>query len=891
MIRKTVVSLCACQAFLWAGNVVTTQPGEIITTPRSSTAPTQLLFALASTLGGFDTEITISNTSQDPYGSVPQAGTCSLNFYGQNSPGASTSVSIAAGQQLVFNLSQGGGGIPAAPNFQGYIAASCAFPLGRGTAKGFAAGHLGFSNDAQVITTPRSTANPQNLLFPFVTNQSGFDTGIAISNTSADPFGTTPTAGRCSLYFYGSNAPPKWVTPPIPAGTVYPEMASIIAPNFQGYISASCNFDGAAGIAFVSDLGATNVAFAETAELLPSSRGSTAKPLLFSSVTNQGGMDTVMSIANTTYDSTGNTSPHSGTCTLNFYGANAPSAYVTPTLNAGTVYTRKASVIAPDFQGYVIAVCGFPLSRGWAYISPAGVTAEGDSETAEIITTPRSITPAPLLFTAATNWNGSDTNFTISNTSEDSFGTSQISGTCTISYYGAMAGSGNVPSPQTSVPIQAGSQLSFSLSQGNSLQGIAGAPGFRGYVIADCNFPLARGLATVTTGAPSLSIAKTHSGNFTQGQSNAAYTVTVSNAGGAGSTDGTVTVTETVPAGMTLMSMAGTGWTCPGTLPNNCSRSDVLIGGASYPAITVTVNVAGNATSPQVNSVSVSGGGSATANTTDSTVINTPVTIQTSPPGLQFSVDGGAVQTAPQTLSLTQGSHTIAVVGTQAGPAGTQYVFTGWSDSGAASHSITVQSSAATYTASFKTQYQLTTGTNPANGGSITAGGWNDAGSVVGVSANAATGYGFAYFSGGLTGSANPQNLTMNSPKKVFANFQAQAPVLNAALAAKANGAIPGQRVWTIRLSNTGAGRASGTQITGVILTQVAGTACSPAASAVSTFPVAIGDIAVGANATGAVTFGFRGCSDSTARFTAKVSFSANSGAYTGSSTINNQPK
>jgi hypothetical protein len=72
---------------------------------------------------------------------------------------------------------------------------------------------------------------------------------------------------------------------------------------------------------------------------------------------------------------------------------------------------------------------------------------------------------------------------------------------------------------------------------------------------------------------------------------------------------------------MTLVAMAGTGWTCPGTAANNCTRSDSLSGGASYPAITVTVNVAANATSPQVNSVSVSGGGSVTANTTDSTVI------------------------------------------------------------------------------------------------------------------------------------------------------------------------------------------------------------------------------------------------------------------------------
>ncbi len=31
-----------------------------------------------------------------------------------------------------------------------------------------------------------------NILFPFVTNQQGFDTGVAIANTSVDPFGTSP---------------------------------------------------------------------------------------------------------------------------------------------------------------------------------------------------------------------------------------------------------------------------------------------------------------------------------------------------------------------------------------------------------------------------------------------------------------------------------------------------------------------------------------------------------------------------------------------------------------------------------------------------------------------------------------------------------------------------
>src|ERR1019366_6832619 len=52
-----------------------------------------------------------------------------------------------------------------------------------------------------------------------------------------------------------------------------------------------------------------------------------------------------------------------------------------------------------------------------------------------------------------------------------------------------------------------------------------------------------------------------------------------------------------------------------------CTRSDVLTGGSSYPSITVKVNVASNASSPQVNQVSVSGGGSGSANAIDSTTV------------------------------------------------------------------------------------------------------------------------------------------------------------------------------------------------------------------------------------------------------------------------------
>jgi len=83
-----------------------------------------------------------------------------------------------------------------------------------------------------------------------------------------------------------------------------------------------------------------------------------------------------------------------------------------------------------------------------------------------------------------------------------------------------------------------------------------------------------------------------------QGQQGATYTITVSNAANAGATSGAVTVAENLPSGLSLASMAGSGWTCGTT--GSCTRSDPLAGGGSYAAITVTVNVAANAASPQV---------------------------------------------------------------------------------------------------------------------------------------------------------------------------------------------------------------------------------------------------------------------------------------------------
>jgi len=130
-----------------------------------------------------------------------------------------------------------------------------------------------------------------------------------------------------------------------------------------------------------------------------------------------------------------------------------------------------------------------------------------------------------------------------------------------------------------------------------------------------------RGMISLSS-APALTIGKTHNGDFTQGQNGAAYTVLVSNQAGAGPTYGTVTVTDTVPSGMTLVSMSGgSTWTCT-VQPSTCTTSTVLNGGSSYPAITVTVNVAADAVSQVTNQVSLSGGGSADTSASDLTNVS-----------------------------------------------------------------------------------------------------------------------------------------------------------------------------------------------------------------------------------------------------------------------------
>jgi len=122
------------------------------------------------------------------------------------------------------------------------------------------------------------------LLYPYLTNQAGFDTGVVVADTSLDPFTTGSKAtvsqtGNCTFTFYGgttaapATAPSPVTVGPIGAGTtigpVYANTLGAIAPGFQGYMFAICNFQYAHGFAFISDVGARNLAMGYLALVMP----------------------------------------------------------------------------------------------------------------------------------------------------------------------------------------------------------------------------------------------------------------------------------------------------------------------------------------------------------------------------------------------------------------------------------------------------------------------------------------------------------------------------------------------------------------------------------------------------------------------------------------------
>jgi uncharacterized protein (TIGR03437 family) len=163
----------------------------------------------------------------------------------------------------------------------------------------------------------------------------------------------------------------------------------------------------------------------------------------------------------------------------------------------------------------------------------------------------------------------------------------------------------------------------------------------------------------VATLAPDLTVAKTHTGTFSQGQKGATYTITVSNIGLA-ATSAQVAVVDTLPTGLTAAAISGTGWSCELAVLT-CARSDGLAVKAAYPPVTVTVNVAANAPASVTNTATVSGGGEFNAgndSASDVTAIHQSNAPVLSAGGIvNASFNSGALPASPGSLISIFGSN------------------------------------------------------------------------------------------------------------------------------------------------------------------------------------------------------------------------------------------
>lgn len=112
--------------------------------------------------------------------------------------------------------------------------------------------------------------------------------------------------------------------------------------------------------------------------------------------------------------------------------------------------------------------------------------------------------------------------------------------------------------------------------------------------------------ASTAVAAANLVLSKSHVGNFVQGQTGAVYTLNVANVGSAASS-GVVTVTDTLPAGMSFVSGTGANWSCSlaASQTVSCTSAATIDAGQSA-TLHINVNVDANAPAQLTNQAVVS---------------------------------------------------------------------------------------------------------------------------------------------------------------------------------------------------------------------------------------------------------------------------------------------
>jgi len=139
----------------------------------------------------------------------------------------------------------------------------------------------------------------------------------------------------------------------------------------------------------------------------------------------------------------------------------------------------------------------------------------------------------------------------------------------------------------------------------------------------------------LTANLPSVSVDKSHTATFTQGQQGVPFTVDITNNGTGPTGDPTggsnpLTVTDALNSAFTYASSSGTDWSCSVTGQTvTCKNDSTVAQGSSFSPLTINVNVSPTAstTTSIPNSVSVSGGGAKNATSNTDTVTILPAAV------------------------------------------------------------------------------------------------------------------------------------------------------------------------------------------------------------------------------------------------------------------------
>jgi hypothetical protein len=263
------------------------------------------------------------------------------------------------------------------------------------------------------------------------------------------------------------------------------------------------------------------------------------------------------------------------------------------------------------------------------------------------------------------------------------------------------------------------------------------------------------------------------------------------------------------------------------------------------------------------------------------------VTITSDAPGTQIEIAGGPIVTLTASLDLVQGRSYRFIAPPVVYPStGVQWQFRLWDGfPGIGSNVVdyVVPANGGALNIQYRKFVLFTFTANPASGGTISNSGWQLANGTIPVQATPNAGFRFVGWSGGLTGATNPIDVSALNPMTAVANFApTTAPAVVAmSTAPRSDGATAGTREVPIDLRNLGTGLATGANITGITnIRVVAGTG---AVSIVTPMPVSYGDLSSNTLATRTLTFVW----PSTAtRVSFTVQFTANGGAYVGSTTL-----